>query len=39
LLAAVAPASADTALKNLHKAGYTASIIGEITADQVFKTQ
>lgn len=39
LLAAVAPASADAALKKLQKAGYTASIIGEITADQVFRTQ
>ncbi|KQI71851.1 selenophosphate synthase [Loktanella sp. 5RATIMAR09] len=39
LLAAVAPASADASLKKLHKAGYTASIIGEITADKVFRTQ
>ncbi|SIT90523.1 selenophosphate synthase [Yoonia rosea] len=39
LLAAVAPASADATLRKLHKAGYTASIIGEITADQVFRTQ
>jgi selenide,water dikinase len=39
LLAAVAPASADATLRKLHNAGYTASIIGEITADQVFRTQ
>ena len=39
LLAAVAPKSAETALKKLQAAGYTASVIGEITATGLFKTR
>ncbi|MGJ8587346.1 MAG: selenide, water dikinase SelD [Yoonia sp.] len=39
LLAAVAPKSAETALKKLQAAGYTASVIGEITATALFKTR
>ena len=38
LLAAVAPKSAQAVLKKLGEAGYTASVIGEITQDPVFKT-
>ncbi|WP_342069823.1 selenide, water dikinase SelD [Yoonia algicola] len=38
LLAAVAPKSVKTALKELQTAGYTASVIGEITATGRFKT-
>jgi selenide,water dikinase len=39
LLAAVAAKSAETALKKLQAAGYTASVIGEITATGLFKTR
>lgn len=39
LLAVVAPKAAETALKKLQAAGYTASVIGEIAATGLFKTR